>query len=212
MKMTPCIASLVLCVSTLTMGATLDSEFVRPPASARPEVIWYWRHELHTKEGITADLEAMNRVGIGGVLIGFIGGHDEPKGDVTILSPKWREMFRHAVVEASRLGMRVNMWNSPGWSSSGGPWIPPELAMQKLTWSETRLNGPGKLPAPLPRPHASKLGNTWSVTKEKPALWNDYYRDIAVLAFPKCSASRACRIQTPTKPTPHLCLRACLGR
>jgi hypothetical protein len=168
----------------------LDAEFLNPPLTARPEVIWYWRHELHTKEGITADLEAMNRVGIGGVLIGFIGGHDEPKGDVTILSPKWREMFRHAVVEASRLGMRVNIWNSPGWSSSGGPWIPPELAMQKLTWSETRLNGPGKLPAPLPRPHASKLGNTWSVTKEKPALWNDYYRDIAVLAFPTPAAEK----------------------
>ena len=166
----------------------LEAEFLNPPLAARPEVIWYWRHELHTKEGITADLEAMSRVGIGGVLIGFIGGHDEPKGDVTILSPKWRELFAHAVREAQRLGIRVNMWNSPGWSSSGGPWIPPDLAMQKLTWSETRVQGPGKAAAPLPRPHTSKLGNTWSVTKEKPALWNDYYRDIAVLAFPTPAA------------------------
>jgi hypothetical protein len=60
--------------------------------------------------------------------------------------------------------------------------------MQKLTWSEMRVAGPGKPAAPLPRPHASKLGNTWSVTKEKPALWNDYYRDIAVLAFPTPAA------------------------
>ncbi|TSA36574.1 MAG: hypothetical protein D4R64_07195 [Porphyromonadaceae bacterium] len=36
---------------------------------ARPWVYWFWLNGNITREGITADLEAMNRVGIGGVLI-----------------------------------------------------------------------------------------------------------------------------------------------
>ena len=40
----------------------------RRPA-ARPWVYWFWLNSNITKEGITADLEAMQRVGIGGVLI-----------------------------------------------------------------------------------------------------------------------------------------------
>jgi hypothetical protein len=165
-------------------AAEMEKDFASPPAASRPWVIWYWQNEMQTKEGITADLEAMCKVGIGGVQIGFIGGHDEPRGDVTILSPKWRQIFAHAVSEAKRLGMVVSIWNSPGWSSSGGPWITPELAMQKLTWSETRVKGPIKNAGTLSRPRAAMLGNPWAVTKERATIWNDFYRDVAVLAFP----------------------------
>jgi hypothetical protein len=171
----------------------LARQFAAPPDSARPEVIWYWRKELHTREGITADLEAMKRVGIGGVLIGFIGNHDGPKGDVTIMSDKWREMFAHAVSEAKRLGIRVNMFNSPGWSSSGGPWITPAMGMQTLVWSESRVTGGVKLKAPLPKPHLPPVNAPWCLTKEYLKLVKDniYLGDVAVFAFPTPAAERA---------------------
>ena len=46
----------------------LETSFRHPPDSARPWVYWFPLNGNLTKEGITADLEAMERVGIGGVL------------------------------------------------------------------------------------------------------------------------------------------------
>src|SRR5450756_1086529 len=59
----------------------LASGFVSPPASARPQTWWHWMNGNVTKEGITADLESMQRVGIGGAEI-FNAGEGIPAGPV----------------------------------------------------------------------------------------------------------------------------------
>ncbi len=46
----------------------LEKYFINPPLSARPWVFWMWMNGNITKAGITADLEAMKRMGIGGVI------------------------------------------------------------------------------------------------------------------------------------------------
>ena len=143
-----------------------ESDF-RAPGAARPWVYWFWLNGNITREGITADLEAMKRVGIGGVLIMEVD-HGTPVGPVAFAGPKWRELFKHVCAEADRLGLEVNMNNDAGWCGSGGPWITPELAMQKVVWTETAAEGPRHLEAALPAPQAVE----------------NYYRDIAVLAFP----------------------------
>jgi hypothetical protein len=133
-------------------AADLEKEFSRPPAAARPHVYWYWNNGHISREGITADLEGMKRAGIGGVMIFNVGG-SFPKGPVRCATEEWRAMVKHAVLEAARLGIEVNLNNSPGgWSGSGGPWITPELAMQKLTWSETCVSGGRNIQVRLARP------------------------------------------------------------
>ena len=57
------------------------------------------------------------------------------------MGPQWRELFKHVVAEAKRLGLEVNMNDDAGWNGSGGPWIKPEQSMQRVVWSETRLEG-----------------------------------------------------------------------
>ena len=47
----------------------LERDFANPPAAARPWVYWFWLNGNISSNGITADLEAMQRVGVGGVLI-----------------------------------------------------------------------------------------------------------------------------------------------
>ena len=47
----------------------LEQGFQTPPTSARPWVYWMFDQRQRNPQGITADLEAMKRVGIGGVLI-----------------------------------------------------------------------------------------------------------------------------------------------
>ena len=91
-----------------------------------------------------------------------------PVGQVPFMSDRWREMFRHAVSEARRLGLAVNMNNDAGWNGSGGPWIRPEQSMQEVVWTETEVTGPKHFEGVLPCPEARA----------------DYYRDIAVLAVP----------------------------
>ncbi len=145
----------------------LQREFVAPPAAARPWVYWFWLNSNITKEGITADLEAMKRVGIGGVLIMEVD-QGAPQGPVSFAGPKWRELFKFMLAEADRLGLEVNMTNDAGWCGSGGPWITPELSMQYVVWTETNVEGGKHFEADLPEPKRTA----------------NYYRDIRVLAFP----------------------------
>jgi hypothetical protein len=145
----------------------LATGFVHPPASAKPWVYWFWLDGNITSNGITADLEAMQRTGVGGVLIMEVD-QGAPRGAAAFGGPLWRELFKHVCAEASRLGLEVNMNNDAGWCGSGGPWITPELAMQKIVWTETEVSGPKHFEAALPQPQAVA----------------SYYHDIAVFAFP----------------------------
>ena len=61
--------ALVSVCQAAEISADLDKAFAHPPDSARPWVYWFWLNSNITSNGITADLEAMKRVGIGGVLI-----------------------------------------------------------------------------------------------------------------------------------------------
>src|SRR5271157_2901322 len=120
MRNHPRVATVLLTLSTLA-GAFLGAElaagptdlakgFAAPPASARPWVYWFWLNGNITREGITADLEAMRRVGIGGVLIMEVD-QGTPKGPAVFAGPKWRELFQFMLAEANRLGIEVNMNN-----------------------------------------------------------------------------------------------------
>ncbi len=71
-----------------------------------------------SKEGITADLEAMKRFGVGGVQV-FNVDNTTPRGPVDFMSPAWLEMVRFAKEEAARLGISFSMMNCAGWSNSG---------------------------------------------------------------------------------------------
>ena len=147
--------------------ADLAQGFAAPPDSAKPHTWWHWMNGNVTKEGITADLESMKRVGIGGAQI-FNVLEGIPLGPVNYMTPEWLEMVHHAAAEADRLGMELCFHNCAGWSSSGGPWIKPEHGMQTIVTSETTGKGPSHFDAVLPQPHTK----------------HGYYRDIAVLAFP----------------------------
>ncbi len=169
-------------LSTLSNPVAKDpllAGFQNPPASAKPHTWWHWMDGNVTKEGITADLKAMKEVGIGGAQM-FTVSQDIPKGPVDYMSPLWREMTVHAVKEAQRFGIELCLHNCAGWSSSGGPWVKPEFAMQVLAWSETKLNGPMTYSGTLAQPKAPH------VYANVP-----YYKDIAVYAFQNASATKA---------------------
>lgn len=132
----------------------LARNFEQPPDTTRPRCYWYWMDGQITKEGITRDLEAMKRVGIGEGYIGVIGGQSGTvaKGASKALTDEWWGFIEHAMREGTRLGVDIGLFNSPGWSQSGGPWVTSTQAMRYVVLPEMRLHGPqhfeGKLPAP----------------------------------------------------------------
>ena len=160
------LGSVALAVDAI--AAPVATDFMQPPAAARPWVYAFWMEGNVTKQGITADLEAMARQGIGGLLF-MDGALGNPNGPYRFMSASWREMFAYMMAEANRLGIQVNLNNAPGWAGSGGPWVTPEHATQKVIASETVLVGPRHFSETLPPPAAINHG---------------YYQDIAVLAYP----------------------------
>lgn len=164
---------------------TLDQVFANPPASNRPHVYWYWVSNNISREGIRKDLEAMAQIGIGGVSIAQIGYKDSPVGDVTLFSEKWWDCLTYAMEEASRLEIEVNLFNSPGWSGTGGSWVKPEQAMRYLDVHEYRVKGPQKLVMRLPgyesdeRIRQSSLSFEYEIDKSK-----FKFQQVGVQAFP----------------------------
>jgi hypothetical protein len=132
----------------------LASEFTSPPASTKPGCYWYWMDGHISREGITKDLEAMKRVGIGSAFIGIISGQSGTKAnpEPKALTPQWWGFIEHAIREASRIGVRIGLFNSPGWSQSGGPWVTPDQAMRYIVQSEMPVKGPRHFSAKLPLP------------------------------------------------------------
>ncbi len=182
MNIRPWFVALVCCLLLWGQGVrgedSLEARFRAPPDAARPWVYWFWMAGNITREGITADLEAMREVGIGGCLImhvklGDIGnyklGEMPPDGPVVFMSDEFRELFQHALREADRLGMKIDMNNADGFTGSGGPWVPVERSMKKLVWTETHVHGGERLSVLLPQPETVL----------------DFYREVAVVAFPR---------------------------
>jgi len=125
---------------------SLEKGFSIPPDSVKPWVYWYWINGNISQEGITKDLETMANVGIGEAFIGNIGLPDiAVKGNVHVLSNKWWDLTLHAFHEAARVGVKLGMFNSPGWSQSGGPWVKPSDAMRYLTTVDTIIKGPAEV-------------------------------------------------------------------
>jgi hypothetical protein len=155
-------------------NSPLREAFVHPPDAAKPWVFWYWIQASVSREGITADLQAMKDAGIGGAYLMSIKGAANPplmNPPVQQLTPEWWQMVKFAMSEAQRIGIKLAMHDCDGFAVAGGPWITPEMSMQKITWSKTLING----------------GRHYSDTLAKPKINAGYYKDIAVFAYPVSS-------------------------
>ena len=144
----------------------LAKKFNEPEQSAKPWVYWMWMNGNISAEGITNDLQAMHDVGIGGVMMFNIGMN--PEGKIHYRTKEWMDMVRHAAVTAHKLGIKFVFHNCDGWGSSGGPWVTKENAMKKIVYSETKIAG----------------GELYNQAVPLPKINLDYYKDIAILAFP----------------------------
>ena len=143
---------------------SLSQAFQAPPDSVQTATYWYWISDNISKEGIIKDLHAMKKAGINRAFIGNIGLDNVPYGKVKMLSEEWWDCIHLALKTAAELDIEIGVFNSPGWSQSGGPWIKAKNSMRYLASSETYVKGP----------------MTFSKKLDQP---NDLFEDVEVIAF-----------------------------
>lgn len=157
-KMVPSFKVLALVICNCLLVQLLNSQtvnptpidqirkgFETPPDSIQTSVFWYWISDHISKEGVVKDLKAMKQAGINRALIGNIGLDDIPYGKVKMFSDEWWNILHTALKTASELNIEIGIFNCPGWSQSGGPWIKPNEAMRYLYTTELHVKGPLKL-------------------------------------------------------------------
>jgi len=169
-----CVLTLLACVLWLMSFSTAQSpssqpeklvdalrtSFRNPPESARPMVRWWWPGGDVSDDEIARELRIIKDAGLGGVEIQSFkdGLNPAPTADVarhvdSFLSPEWFNHVKFAIEEGGRLGLDVDLTFGSGWPF-GGPYIPLQLASQKLLMHEMLVTGPtafsGRFPgAPL---------------------------------------------------------------
>ncbi len=160
---------------------TLSTNFVDPPASARPGAFWAWLNGDVTKESITNDLEEMKAKGMARAEIWDVEARNNTNGAFGIgpefLGDESVDFIKHALSEGKRLGIRIGMVASSGWNA-GGSWVEPEWAAKALYSSELDISGPRSFSQPLPfpeLPHDAPLDDNGM-----PA----YSKEVAVMAIP----------------------------
>lgn len=168
----------------------LAEMFVAPPLKYGPYVWWHWMGSNFSKEGIRKDLEAMRESGIAGATIfnltSAVQESEAPVGnnpwpDQTYRSEKYWEAIEHAAEVAAGLGLKIGLHNSPGYSTTGGPWIDEDKGMRTVVVSKTDLASYGgeALRVGLPVPELPSF-----------SFYSDYvakatkFKDIAVIAVP----------------------------
>ncbi|MFZ0961375.1 MAG: glycosyl hydrolase, partial [Terriglobia bacterium] len=188
------IAALLLSVATgLAQSKTdpLKSGFENPPEGARPRVWWHWMNGNISKEGIKLDLEWMHRVGLGGYQ-NFDAALSTPQvvpKRLVYMTPEWKDAFKYAVVLGDQLGLEEAIAGSPGWSESGGPWVPASQGMKKYVWSETPVEGGQAFMGTVAHP-PSNTGAFQNLSirdlLERPEGSKpvpEFYADVAVVAY-----------------------------
>src|SRR5688500_9834086 len=182
---------------------SLEIGFRDPPPSARPRTWWHWTASNITKEGITKDLEWMKRAGIAGFQLADVaaGGGQPVERKIVFGTPEWLDAVRHAAAEADRLGLEMDIFASPGWSITGGPWVKPAQAMKKLVWSETSVQGPRRLSMQLPQPPSNNGPIRNLARGTQPSQDPAFYGDDAVIAYPTPADERDVAVLRPTVTT-----------
>ncbi len=159
-------------------GPSPEDVFWSPPPEAHAGVWWHWMGSQVTREGIVKDLDWMRRMGISEATI--FGMCDSttpwakrianvPTGNLRPFSEAWWKLVQFACAEAKTRGIGIGLHNCPGYTCTGGPWIPPRLAMRELVFNVT---------------------NAEQISTKPNALFPVYDEDAREFRLPPCAARR----------------------
>ncbi len=153
-------------------GDTVSPEaFVSPPMEARPGAYWCWLNGAVDHEQMTREMEEAKELGMRGFEIWDIGVYRPvnmvPAGPA-FLGEESLKSIKHAMTEAKRLGLELNMIAASSWNA-GGAWVKKSDGSKRIASSSLDVAGPKKFDTVL----------------ELPCDKETYYYDVSVLAVPQ---------------------------
>ena len=172
MSATVCLLLLTVFVGCSSSGDKVSrAAFVNPPLEARPGAYWCWLNGHVDHEQITREMEEAKALGMRGFEIWDVGVIN-PVGVVPVgpafLGEESLKTIKHAMKEAKRLGLELNMIAASSWNA-GGSWVRKSDGSKRIASSSVNVTGPKKFDDVLPVPCDS----------------DTYYCDISVLAVPR---------------------------
>lgn len=200
------VAFLTSCIESPGKMTSVETDLIKifsnPPENAKPGVLWMWMGSNISRDGITKDLEALKEAGFNRTTMFHLSDittslsveiGNRPGPELISHTKPWWEMVRFAAEESKRLSMDFGIHNCPGYETSGGVWITPELSMQDLIWSEQKITGGGLVSIKLKKPEVDLRATNYipfinreTGVAEKPIIpeRRTYYKDITVVAVP----------------------------
>ena len=172
MSATVCLLLLTVFVGCSSLGDKVSrAAFVNPPLEARPGAYWCWLNGHVDHDQITREMEEAKALGMRGFEIWDVGVIN-PVGVVPVgpafLGEESLKTIKHAMKEAKRLGLELNMIAASSWNA-GGSWVRKSDGSKRIASSSVNVTGPKKFDDVLPVPCDS----------------DTYYCDISVLAVPR---------------------------
>ena len=126
-----------------------EEVFSNIPDTAKTGAWWHWMGSYVTKDAIVKDLDWFKEMEIGSVTIFGLADTcapcsmkfgNSPVKEIVAFTPEWWKLVKFACEEAEKRGIEVGVHNCPGYTSSGGSWIPPRLAMRELVFNVTNVH------------------------------------------------------------------------
>ena len=160
----------------------LADGFLNPPVSVRPGAYWDWLNGNVSLSQITRELEDAKAKGMGSLDIWDVGANRNREGIIppgpVFLGAESVEAIGYTVREATRLGLELGFIAASSWNT-GGAWVEPKDGVMALYTSEITVDGPTDFSQALLFPEVSRR------CPKGPDSLPVYYKDVAVLAFPK---------------------------
>jgi hypothetical protein len=88
---------------------------------------------------------------------------------------------KHSADLAKQLDLEMSIFSCAGWSEAGGPWVTPQMAMKRLVWSETVIEGGKSFTGKLAEPPSNEGPVRDSGGGGTPGA--HFYQDSAVIAY-----------------------------
>lgn len=130
---------LAIAALALLTTAAFAAQWPEATQTARPWAYWWWMGSAVDEANLTRELERYRDAGMGGVhVIPIYGAKGDEARYVEYLSPRWMALLEHAVSEAARLGLGVDMTTGTGWNF-GGPNITRDLACARVWHKRYKL-------------------------------------------------------------------------
>ncbi len=140
---------LCACDSQTASSNSEVPDFPEITTNAKPWTRWWWHGSQVSRSGITAELEALEKAGIGGVeLTPIYGIQNQDEAFVEYLSEEWVDLLVHTLEEAERLGMGVDIATGTGWPF-GGPWVDEGMASKYIAHRRFQEKGGEQLKEPV---------------------------------------------------------------